>query len=261
MKYEIKLSTIERQLPKHFDLPATFHAFVQACQQSQRGDLGWFAIKHTKPKDLLGFEPEGHMVPVLRLPDGGFVSFWFGTKRNPSVVWCSSEGETKVVATTWSDFLSRMSKKRTGVPDLDDREVAVLPAIRGMRGNVMPLAKERREFKKWLNSKQPKQPTAGTDDVSEGIRRELVELMDRHFDKEDEDLVDIIDLQVTLTSRSYEVLWYGGHKKYPAPKRLRRTLDKLVDYLGRSLKKSEVSVWSDGRVFVEKNLRLGDKRP
>jgi len=259
MKYEIKLPSIERKLPNHFELPATFHAFVEACGQAQRGDLGWFAIKYTRPKDLLSFDPKCELVPVLRLPDGGFIALWFGSNRSPCIVWCGSEGETKVIAATWSDFLSRLSKKRTGVPDLDDREVAAFPSIKGIRRTVMSLTKERRDFKKWLNANQPEEPAAGSDSAAEEIRRELVKLIERHFDKEDKDLVDMIDLQVTLTSRTYEVLWYGGHKKYPAPKRLRPTLDKLVDLRGRSLKKSEVSVWSNGYVFVEKK-RFGDKK-
>lgn len=73
MKYEIKLAGIERKLPKQFKLPATFHAFVEACGNFQRGDLGWFAIKYTGTKDLIGFDAKDSLVPALRLPDGGFV--------------------------------------------------------------------------------------------------------------------------------------------------------------------------------------------
>ena len=64
MKYEIRLASIERKLPKYFELPATFYAFVEACGESRRGDLGWFAIKYTKPNDLLGFDPENELIPV-----------------------------------------------------------------------------------------------------------------------------------------------------------------------------------------------------
>src|SRR6056297_928300 len=160
MKYEIRLAGIERKLPKHFELPATFHAFVEASEKAQRGDLGWFAIKYSKPKDLVGFDPDGDLVPVLRLPDGGFVAFWFCSKRSPPLAWCGSEGETKVVAATWPDFLSRLAKKRTGVPDLDDREVATFPSIRGIRSSVMSLTKERREFKRWLNAHRTEPPTS-----------------------------------------------------------------------------------------------------
>lgn len=259
MKYEIRVSGIERKLTHSYELPTTFHAFVEACGKAQRGDLGWFAIKYTNPNELLGFDAQKDLVSVLRLPDGGFVAFWFCSKRSPAVVWCSSEGDVKVVAATWPDFLLRLSKRRTGVPDLDDREVASFPSMRGVRGSVKSLTKERRDFKKWLAAKRTEQPTSGGEEMSEQVRRKLVELMDRHFDREDEDLVDIVNLQVTLTLRSYQVLWRGGHEEYPAQQRLRSTLEKLVEFLGRSLKKSEVSVWSDGCVFVEKNICLGDK--
>ena len=266
MRYEIQLRGIEKKLPAGYQLPASFHSFVNRCREAQRGDLGWFAIKTRPTKDLLGFDARDQLVPILRLPDGGIVALWFCSKRSPAVVSCDSEGTVDVVGATWADFLARLSKRKTGNPDLDDRELSQLPSIRGVGSRLTPLAKKRREFKKWVEQHQPEEHDAD-DTTSEQIRAELVDLMTRHFEEErreyeeedDEDAIYIVHLYVTLTSRSYKVDWAaGGIKPYPAPKRLRPVLERLVEHLGRSLKKSKVCVWSDGCVFVEGNTRLGD---
>ena len=56
MKYEVRLSGIERKLPKQFKLPTTFRALVEACGNFERGELGWFAIKYTGTKHFIGFD-------------------------------------------------------------------------------------------------------------------------------------------------------------------------------------------------------------
>lgn len=58
MKYEIKLAGLEKKLPDAFELPKSFQALVDECRAAQRGDLGWFAIKYSSPKALLGFDPK-----------------------------------------------------------------------------------------------------------------------------------------------------------------------------------------------------------
>ncbi|WP_144054683.1 hypothetical protein [Rhodopirellula europaea] len=256
MKYAIQLNGIQKRLPAGFRLPASFQGFADRCCEAQRGDLGWFAIKTGPTKELLGFDPKDQVVPILRLPDGGFVAFWFCTKRSPALICCDSEGAVDVVGATWADFLTRLSKRKTGIPDLDDRELAKLPSIRGVGRKLTPLTAKRREFKKWIEQHAPEQPDTN-DTTAEEIRAELVKLMSRHFDKGR--LRPRILLFVTLTSRTYKVDWAAyGIKPYPAPKRLQPVLQRLVTYLGRSLKKSEVSVAPDGCVWVERNICLGD---
>lgn len=269
MKYEINLKGIEKHAPSGFRLPATFDAFVDACQSSSRGDLGWFSVKYTKPNESLGFDASKEVLPVLRLADGGFVAFWFCTPSRPAVISCSSEGEVKVVGASWPDFLSRMTKKRTGVPDLDERESRQLPKIRGVQAELIRLTRHRKLLESWLSEHQ--QDQTGDSPVSEQIRGELVRLMAadleadrRDFEKllgckldEDDDHTAMVDIVVHLTSRSFKIEKPSG-RPYPNARRLRPVLDRLVAYLGRSLKNSKISIWSDGKVFVEGNTCLGD---
>lgn len=112
MKYEIKLAGLEKKLTDYFELPKSFYALVDECRAAQRGDLGWFAIKHSSPNALLGFDPKGALVPFLSLPDGGLVAFWFGPKRSVAIASIGHDGDAKLVGASWTDFLSRWSAKK-----------------------------------------------------------------------------------------------------------------------------------------------------
>lgn len=69
------------------------------------------------------------VVPFLSLPDGGFVAFWFakGTKQAPHIACASGEGEARVIANSWADFVYRWRSNKTGVDALDVDTVAPNP--------------------------------------------------------------------------------------------------------------------------------------
>ena len=275
MKYEIREAGIIKKLPDGYTLPASWRAFVDTCAAAQRGDFGWFAIKYTKPADLLGFAiPE--LVPFLRLPDGGVVLFWFYTKRQLRVVHCDSEGVPRVVATSWNDFLLRLHKRRTAVPDLDEQE-ARFPKLRGLAAKVEPLAAARRAWAKWCEQlhAEASADSANTKDAkaaeSERLRLALIKATAKELRAsvrasekllgyslaDDDDYTSMVDLVVHLTSRSYNVTTIGG-LPVPRPERFRKVMTELSEHLGHSLKKCQVSVWSSGQVFVDRNTCLGD---
>jgi len=278
MKYEIREAGIVKKLPDGYALPASWRAFVDVCAAAQRGDFGWFAIKYTKPADLLGFaEPE--LVPFLRLPDGGVVLFWFYTQRLLRVVHLDSEGVPRVLAASWKDFLLRLHKRRTGVPDLDDQE-ARLPKMRGLAANVEPLTTSRRAWAKWcerLHANTSADATDATDAKatkaaeSERLRLALIKATAKEMSAsvrasekllgyslaDDDDVTSMVDLVVHLTSRSYKVTTIGG-LPVPRPQRFRKVMTELSEFLGHSLKNCPVSVWSSGQVFVDRNTCLGD---
>ncbi|TWU40020.1 hypothetical protein Q31b_33460 [Novipirellula aureliae] len=264
MKYEINVRGIERRVPSGFRLPAAFKMFVDVCRQSQLGDSGWFAVKYTAPSDLLGFDPENRFVPFLRLGDGGFVAFWFQTRNSPAIIHCDSEGNASVAGVNFADFLLRLTRRKTTVPDLDDREVDKSPSFKRLPKRMAPLANKRKELNAWLDANHPE--VTSTDDESEAIRQELhralttdmaasirkSEKLLRYELAEDDDFHSSVDMIVHLTSRSYKVTTIGG-LPFPRPQRLRKVLDRLVAWLGHPLKSCKISLWSDGRVWVDGN--------
>jgi hypothetical protein len=259
MKYQIKLASLEKRLPDSFELPKSFSALVEECRTAQRGDLGWFAIKYSSPKPLLGFDPEGALVPFLALPDGGLVAFWFGPKRTVAIAAIGHDGDPKIVGATWADFLYRWSAKKTRIPDLDDRELRDFPKIRGVSKRTTALQSKQREFKNWLKKRERKKP--GVDvEASERIRKKLYRLVKKHISMLTSDY-GRCELSVTCTSRSYKVDWYCfPPKPFLDADRLKPVMQELVQLLGRSLKKSEVTVINDGCIFVERNICLGDPK-
>lgn len=269
MKYEINMAGITRRVPTGCKLPAALGQLVDVCRQIQRGDLGWFAVKHTAPKELLGFDSGESILPFMRLGDGGFVAFWFQSKSSPAVVHCDSEGGASVVAATFADFLLRLARQKTSVPDLDQQESSEPPSFKGLPKRVAALAQKRKEFKAWIASNVPE--TATADDESEVIRQELQRVLAKDMaasilrlqklygdeSPDDDDCFSMVDIIVHLTPRSWKVTTIGG-QPFPKPDRLRKVMDRLSAWLGHSLKKTEVSVWSDGRVFLDKNTTLGN---
>lgn len=269
MKYEINLRGIERRVAPGYRLPAALDAFVEECRRWQRGEIGWFAVKYTAPKDLLGFDPGDCIVPFLRLGDGGFAAFWFLARTSPAVIHCDSEGNASVAGVSFADFLLRLTRRKTMIPDIDDRESDATPKFKRLPQRVAPLAKKQRELAAWLESNAPEEGTA--DDESESLRLEFHRLLAKEMAKsiresekllgyeltEDDDFLSTVNIIVHLTSRSYKVTTIAG-APFPRPDRLRKVLDRLVSYLGHPLKSCEISVWSDGRVFVGKNISLGN---
>ncbi|TWU02887.1 hypothetical protein [Stieleria varia] len=272
MKYEINVRGIELKVAAKYRLPSSFKVFVDVCRQSQLGELGWFAVKYTAPKDLLGFDPADRVVPFLRLGDGGFVAFWFQTRNSPAIIHCESEGGTSIAGVNFADFLLRWTRRKSSIPDLDEREVDESSGFKRLPKRVAPLAQKRKELNAWLDSNQSEELPA--DDESEAIRQELHKVLAEDMKESirrsekllgrklaaDDEFHSSVDMIVHLTSRSYKITTIGG-LPFPRPQRLRAVLDRLVAWLGHPLKSSQISVWSDGHAWVGGNICLGYPHP
>lgn len=132
MKRRISTATLHERLPNGFALPAGFDAFVKTAAATNPAREGFFDIMWSSPGEL-GFRREClvELVPFLRLGDGGVVAFWLGKNASASaaIVHLDSEGQNQVVAANFDDFLARLALRKTGVPDMDQAEAAiVLPA-------------------------------------------------------------------------------------------------------------------------------------
>lgn len=259
MRYEIKLARLEKNVPDSVKLPKSFILLVDQCRTLQRGDVGWFSIKYSSPKALLGFDPQTSLIPFLALPDGGLIGFWFGPQRSMAIAWISHDGDAKIVGATWTDFLARWSARKTKVPDLDDRESKEFLNLDGIAKRLTPLQTKQREFKKWLKSQAVQEPQVD-EDVSEQIRSKLFRLVKKRI-KVLSSGYGRRSLCVKCTSRSYKVDWNcSPPQPYPEAERLKPVLQDLVQMLGRSLKKSDITITNDGCVFVEGNICLGDPK-
>jgi hypothetical protein len=253
VSYEIDLRSVERQLPKGFRLPDSFRRFADACRKCRPGDLGYFAIKGGKPSEL-GFEVDGAIAPFIGLPDGGMVGFWFDRPAAPAVVHLGSEGERRLLALSWDQFLAKLAAGKTGVYDLDDHEAKTFPYALPKTADPA-LGAARKRFEKWMKAREP-QPERFDAKAEEEIRAELFKVLGATRQLTESRAG--AQLVVTYTSKKYQVDWYDfGLKPCPLAAALRPALTRLRDGVGRELLKSEISVWPEGRVFFEKNTELG----
>lgn len=252
MKYEIQLTSIERKLPIGCSLPAGLRQWIKNCERRARGELGWFAVKYTNPNSLIIGDARAQLLPFLRLPDGGFVAFWFRSPSKPLVVWLSSEGESEVIARSWRDFERRFADATTGVEDLDDRTSVARKPRRAKKPSSV--GGERKAFRAWLKSLAPKPPKGLAGAAGEPIRAAIFKPLKRYLKEPYARETLIVD----YTKRTYRVQWYaGGLKPCPVAKALRPPLTELWKLVGRALHKSELSISGDGTVFFEKNIEVG----
>jgi hypothetical protein len=258
-KYEVKLDSIESRLPGGWRMPASLRAFAAHCRTTQRGALGWFALKYSNPKHLMDVDVGAELVPFMVLPDGGFVGLWFQSKTSPIVVSLLSEGESDAVGANWEDFLQRLLRGKSRVEDVDDREgdPGDLSKLRRSTPSPKPLTAERKAFRAWLKAKAPK-PEKLPRARSEALRVAIFGALKKYLKKS----WDSGELVVDCSSRTYRAQWYaGGLQLFPDAEKLRAPLTELSQLLGRPLRRSKLTVWGDGNVIFEENTYIGKKIP
>lgn len=248
--YSVNVAKVKRQLPTSIPLPAGFEAFAAWCTQQPTGSVGWFRIEGRDPRDLFPGMPREQIIPFLVLPDGGVVAWWLTSTRTPPIVWLGSEGEHAVVATSIPDFLARLAARTTSIPDLDDQASTAPATWKKKPASLTALKKAWRAF---VKKHTPKGENV-TPEVAEAVRKAVVAACRPRLRK----AWDHVQVVVTSTPKTYDVGWYiAGLQPFPADKaaKLRAPLERLRDALGRSLQKSSLDVWGDGRVFFEKNTQ------
>ncbi|MBX7195441.1 MAG: hypothetical protein K1X94_25520 [Sandaracinaceae bacterium] len=167
----MNVSSITKHLPKGLSLPARFEELVRAARDGTRGgyfDLGW-----RNPRDLHGSRVMGELGVFLTLPDGGVVALW-ASGEAPPVVHVDSEVGARVIARDFEDFLSRLARQKTAVPDLDALEERTEPLALGSRSTApRSFASIQKAFARALAEGEPE---IRWSDEMESVRAALVEL-------------------------------------------------------------------------------------
>jgi hypothetical protein len=108
---------IRKRLPVGRKLPRLFDQFASAKLpvkiQSAR-------LKHYE----LDVDAEQHLVPFVALGDGGILAFWFHSPSVP-VVFLGGEGEKRVIAIDFEQFVKAASQRKTGLWYLDEADPPV----------------------------------------------------------------------------------------------------------------------------------------
>ena len=182
MKRTITLATLHKKLPPGFALPTAFDAFVEAAAESDPTRHGWFDIKWTNPANFgLGRGAAKTLTPFLRLGGGGIVAFWIREEKADApaaIVHLDSEGSSAVAAENFDEFLARLAKRKTGVPDIDEADETFPPSDKTSVGKPRPIPPAlRAKFAKWLkenadvHTRQPADAASARD--LEKLRRQI----------------------------------------------------------------------------------------
>jgi hypothetical protein len=138
----INANQVRLRVPEGCKLPAPFDEFVRAgppfCVEWT--ELDDFGLKQSAMKEAL---------PFLRLSDGGLVVLWYHAVE-PAVVHLGSEGERKVVACDFDNFLKGVTARKSGVPDIDsgEQDFSVPGIDGGPDAAELPALQDR--FDKWF---------------------------------------------------------------------------------------------------------------
>ena len=118
-KQENEVDQVRKRIPAGRELPARFDDFLEVdfVKESELFEVWWsdlteYELKRSAKKEA---------VPFLSLFDGGLVAFWYHDAV-PAIVHIGSEGERKVVARDFDDFLKGINAKCCGLPDVDEEE-------------------------------------------------------------------------------------------------------------------------------------------
>lgn len=234
-------------------LPDTFKDWCEHLKGVANGRWGWFSVKPANIKGLVPSPLLDVLFPFIELPDGSAVAIWNLQDSSMPIAHVSHDGKLTVIASTWQEFLRRWELAKTGVDDIDDRESKDAPCL--SRGTKLQthgtLTKKLQALCKSKQTSSTKLRTNAANALGEFL---FAFAKKKRLLKSDLDIVNIV---VTLTLRTYKVQWYnGGLKDFPWPNELHAALQEWVSVLGRSLQKSELSIWADGNVFFEKKLYL-----
>jgi hypothetical protein len=170
MKRSVNVASVSKHLPQGLALPARFEELVLAARDPSKGghfDIGW-----RDPRKLHHSIVMRRLGVFMTLPDGGVVALW-ASGEAPPVVHVDSEGGARVVARDFDDFLSRLARRKTGMPDLDAVEEDTAPL-------ALPAGAAPRSFatiaKAFARALAEGEPVARTGDDVEPARAALVEL-------------------------------------------------------------------------------------
>lgn len=176
----VKLSALQKRLPKGLKLPPQFPAFVGlvTSEKGPRHDaqrVGW-----SDPTKLLNVEKAAaaECFPFLTLADGGLIALWKDGDQQRVVV-CDSEGGHAVLALSFLDFVARLGKPTRGFRERVELDVQLDTSK--LAGKLVPKAVPaalNRKFKAWVESYSLSAPTLKSPDTDK-LRKQLVAMVRR----------------------------------------------------------------------------------
>lgn len=128
MGYDVDLASFKDGFPKTMAVPVELQRFAAFLKKLPRGSLGYFDVASEPISDSWVGDDDAtdavrkHLGMFLELHDGSQLALWDHGGPSPAVVMVGSEGDLENVAPTFSDFLVALSKRDTGVADLDGDE-------------------------------------------------------------------------------------------------------------------------------------------
>jgi len=169
--------------------------------------------------------------PFMTLGEGSAIALW--TRKKGGVVLLGCEGQLRFVARSLRDFDRALERRKTGLAELD-----------GTDDDRPRYPTETRALAKFVEASTP--VAAPTLKVSaEALRRVLAKRFSRRKD-------DFWSETWIVTRRGMRVQWYdGGLKDWPSSKEFTAALTALLEALPRKRAKHELTLHSDGTLFVD----------
>lgn len=131
--YVVGLASLEKSLPRSFAPRARLLDFAALVRTLVHGSIGYFSLAGAGRHPYFGPSFHGynkkqpldrHFIEFLSLGEGSTFAFWNPGETweaNPAIVLLGSEGEYRLVADNLEDLLIKISKRKTGEEDIDQK--------------------------------------------------------------------------------------------------------------------------------------------
>ena len=252
------IKEVRRKIPKGCEIPSRFDDFVRA-------ELP-FEIAWTKLEDsfCLKASARKEAVPFLHLGDGSYLAFWFHAP-SPAIVLFGSEGERRVVAEDFDNFLKGLNSRVTGVPGLDEEEEPFrVPGVKG-KSEKAGLKSLQTKFDEWFKKHTSRcEPTDSP--AGDAVRQRIFEIAkamirdgrSKIYDKMSSDW-DSMDFRIERTETGFSITYLDFGKWYPLQKqyKLAAELPELLSLVKHKERDHyELSASIDGLVTVDQGREL-----
>jgi hypothetical protein len=167
-KIHVDLASFKTGFPKEMPVPPLLIDFAKWAKKIPYGTLGYFDSVESEPMPKV-FMPEGldktalktigsKLGIFLHLPDGSLLALWNYGGKAPAVVLIGSEGALDNVSPSLESFLIALSKGKTTINDLDDKEASASRALLTkwlVEQKVKATAPKVPDFQDWLATFEP----------------------------------------------------------------------------------------------------------
>lgn len=167
-KIHVNIDSFKKGFPKEMPVPQLLIDFAKWLKKIPHGTLGYFDSVESEPMPKV-FMPEGldktaikticsKLGIFLHLPDGSLLALWNYGGKAPAVVLIGSEGALDNVSPSLESFLIALSKGKTTINDLDDKEAsASRPLLTKwlVEQEVKAISAKIPDFQEWITNFEP----------------------------------------------------------------------------------------------------------